>query len=66
MKIMVTIEETVSDTFEVEAETVEEALEIAKEKYHCGEFVLEPGTVTNRMIQAVAENSEDTTEWEEF
>ena len=33
-KFKVCIEETVSEEFEVEAESAEEALEIADEKYH--------------------------------
>ena len=33
MKISVTIEETISEAFEVEAETLEEALALTEEKY---------------------------------
>ncbi len=66
MKVFVTIEETVSETFEVEANSVEEALEIAKEKYYDGEFVLEPGNVVGKMIQGREENSEESTEWSDF
>ena len=57
------IEELVSAACEVEAENAEQALEIAKEKYHLGEFVLEPGELQSKNI-AVLEP--ETTGWEEF
>ena len=41
MKITVTIEEHISQAFEVEADTLEEAMQIAEDKYRSGEFVLE-------------------------
>ena len=41
-KFTIVIEETLADRFEVEAETEEEALEIAIEKYENAEFVLQP------------------------
>lgn len=57
------IEEIVSGEFEVEAETVEQALEIAKEKYRSGEFVLEPGELQSKNLAVLEPES---TEWEEF
>ena len=66
MKVLVTIEETISQSFEVEADSINEALEIAKDKYNAGEFVIESGNVTNKMIQGIAEGSEEGTEWVEF
>ncbi len=57
------IEEIVSGEFEVKAETSEQALEIAKEKYRSGEFVLAPGTLQSKNI-AVLEP--EATGWEEF
>lgn len=49
-KYNVMIEETVWQTFEVEADTYEEAKEIAAQKYREAEFVLEPGNLdTTRM-----------------
>lgn len=59
------IEETISDTFMVEAETMEEAMEIAEEKYASGEFVLYPQTPYCKMMSAEDENGEST-EWVEF
>lgn len=37
------IEETVSQKFEIEADSIDEALELAREGYLDGEYVLEPG-----------------------
>ena len=49
-KYNVMIEETVWQTFEVEADTYEEAKEIVAQKYREAEFVLEPGNLdTTRM-----------------
>lgn len=64
-KIKVTIEEHVSQTFEVEANDIEEAMEIAEEKYNNGEFVLEPGELTAKLMMADDGNG-DCTEWVEF
>lgn len=66
MKVLVTIEETISESFEVEADSINEALEIAKHKYNTGEFVIESGNVTNKMIQGIVEGSDEETEWIEF
>ena len=64
MKITVTIEEHISQAFEVEADTLEEAMEIAEDKYRSGEFVLENPCVTKKLM--MAENNYEATEWEEF
>jgi hypothetical protein len=64
-KIKVTIEEHVSQTFEVEANDIEEAMEIAEEKYNNGEFVLESGELTAKLMMADDGNG-DCTEWVEF
>jgi hypothetical protein len=66
MKIFkIAIEEMVVDTFEVEANDAEEALQTAIEKYKNGIFVLEPGNVTSRQISIVKPNCEGN-EWLEF
>lgn len=57
------IEEIVSAVFEVEAEDSEQALEIAKEKYRSGEFMLEPGELQSKNIAVLEPES---TEWKEF
>ena len=61
----VTIEEHISETFEVEANTLEEAMEIAEQKYNDGEFVLEPGNLTYKCMSA-DDGKGDCTEWVEF
>ena len=47
MKYLVTVEEIVSDEFEIEATTKEEALNKARTLYEKGEIVLEPGNIIN-------------------
>lgn len=58
------IEEIVSCVFTVEAEEAESALEIAKEKYRSGEFVV-IGEVQSKNI-AVLEPENEQTSWDEF
>lgn len=65
-KFKVTITEEVCETFDVEAETIEEAIEIAQDKYYNGEFVLEPGLLTARLMKAESEDGAECTGWEEF
>ena len=64
MKITVTIEEHISQPFEVEADTLEEAMEIAEDKYYSGDYILDNANVTARLM--MAENDYESTEWEEF
>lgn len=64
-KYIVAIEETVVDEFEVEAYSEEEALDIAREKYHSCTFVLEPGEVQYKQMAIINQNNGDS-EWIEF
>lgn len=64
-KFVITIEETVSQNFEVEAENAEQAMEIAEDKYRNGEFVLEPGNIIFKQM-AITEPTNEATEWIEF
>ena len=67
MKFVIDIEEMIVSSFEVEAETMEEAMEIAEEKYWDGEFVVGPDAdVAARQMRASTEGFEEQTEWTEF
>ena len=63
MNFKITIEEHVTETFEVEANSIEEAMDITENKYKNGEFVLENGNVTYRCMAA---QEHIVTEWTEF
>ena len=64
-KYVVTIEEAISQDFEIEAETSEDAMKIAEEKYNSGEFVLEPGNLSAKQM-AITSPDDEVTEWSEF
>lgn len=61
----ITIEEHVSETFEVDAETLEHAMEIAEQQYYNCEFIVGPN-ITARLMQGADENYNEVTEWVEF
>lgn len=66
-KFIIDIEEMIVQSFEVEAESMEEAMEIAEEKYWKGEFVLEADAdVAARQMRASTEDFMEQTEWTEF
>ena len=54
----VTIEEVVSQDFEVKAGSIQEALIIAESKYKSGDFVLSPGNLVCKQISARDEKGE--------
>lgn len=64
-KYSVVIEETISQEFEVDAESKDDAISKAIEKYQSGEFVLSPGNLESKKILIVDENSEFD-DWIEF
>ena len=64
-KYIVAIEEIVVDNFEVEANSADEAWDIATEKYRKGEFVLHPEEVQFKQMSILKPHSE-ATEWTEF
>lgn len=66
IKYKITIEEHISQAFEVEATDIGEAMEIARKKYDNGEFVLESGEVNAKLMMAEDEYGAECTEWEEF
>ena len=64
-KFTILIEETVVDKFEVEASDADEAMKIAKKKYHDGELVLELGEVQFKQM-AVCQSDNENVKWIEF
>ena len=65
-KYIITIEEMISKPFEVFAEDLDKAMEIAIKKYNSGEFVLDPGNLVVKQME-IHDVIEDTyTEWIEF
>lgn len=64
-KHIVTIEETISDEFEVYAENEKQAMEIATEKYNNSEFILAPGKLCAKRM-AIVLPDDAVTEWMEF
>ena len=65
-RFKVTIEETVSEDFNVVADSVEAAIESAIEKYEKEEFVLEPGNLEYKQIKAYDIMNDINTEWMDF
>ena len=57
MKFLVNIEEEINQNFEVEAETINDALEIAFQKYKRREFILEDSQVLSAMVEVYDETT---------
>ena len=66
MIFKVTIEETVSKTCDIEASSLEEAREIAINKYRNCENVLEPGNLMSKRISVCDSKYEKQTDFEDF
>lgn len=66
IKFTVTIEETVSQSFEVYAEDLNTAMKTAAQKYRNGEFVLEPGEILGKQMSVYDSRDGSYTEWVEF
>ena len=62
----VKIEETVCDEFEIEADSEEEAFEIASKQYNEGKIVLEPGNLVSKYISIADENGKTLIDYGEF
>lgn len=62
----VCIEETISQEFEIEAESWEEALEKARADYRSGELVLEAGELHHVQMQARELTEAAEAEWVEL
>ena len=65
MKYTITIEETVTKDFEIEANSANEDYETAEQKYKDGESVLNPGECQFRQT-AITSPSKEATEWREI
>lgn len=66
MTFKVTIEEIVSDTYDIEASSIEEAREIAIDKYNNSQIVLEPGNLISKRISVYDSKYEKLTAFEDF
>lgn len=62
----ITIEETVSETFGIYAENMEEALKKAETGYNQGQYVLAPGNLTFKQMSGTCEETNESAEWVEF
>ena len=65
MKIKVIIEERISGEMEIEADSIEDAMDKAEEYYYNGEFAIDPFSVPNCKLM-YADDGEHQTEWTEF
>lgn len=61
MKYNITIEETIAQNFEVDANSENAAKEIARNKYRTCEFVLEPGEIESCILSVTG-----TDKWEKL
>ncbi len=66
MKFKITLEEMISETFDVEAEDMDAAFEVAIRKYKSGEFVLSPGNLVCTQIQGDCPETGESTCWSEI
>ncbi|MDO4573897.1 MAG: DpnD/PcfM family protein [Planctomycetia bacterium] len=64
-KYIITIEETVTEDFEILANNAEEARRIVEAKYKEGEIVLSPGEVQFKQM-VIHSPDEDAPEWIQF
>lgn len=63
-KFKITIEETISQTFEIEAESSEEAMGKALKGYEDGTLVVDNGSLTGAKM--ACEGNDEVTEWVEI
>lgn len=63
-RFKIIIEETIAQEFEIEAENEQEALLLAKKKYHEGEFVLNQAEVQHKQMAVATDKG--FSEWFEF
>lgn len=63
-KVKVTIEETISQEFEVEVENIDNAYDEVRAMYKSGKLVVEDATVTETLI-GIHDNDGVVQDWEE-
>ena len=63
---IVSIEETVSEDFEIKAKNFEDAIKKAIKKYKTSEIVLEPGNLEEKKIMVYDMETKTATDWEKF
>lgn len=63
MKVKVTIEEVITQTFEVEVSSLNKAYKEIREKYKAGEIVVENPTLIEANCMICDERNGDETEW---
>ena len=62
----ITIEEMVSEEFIVTADSIEDAMQIAIDKYQKEEVVLSPGNLENKQIMLYDKSNDTYSDWIEF
>lgn len=65
-KFKIHIEEIISQSFDIEAKTMEEAMEIAERDYNNGYLVVDNGDLIAKQMMAEDEENNEATEWVEF
>lgn len=65
MKTKVVIEEHISQEFYVEADNIDEAMEIAEKEYYAGNFVVDIYNAPTCKLM-MADDGEHQTKWTEF
>jgi len=65
-RYIVTIEEICADSFCVEADSLQNAIKIARNKYSSGIFVLEPGYLFAKQLQCQCPDTNESTDWIKF
>lgn len=62
-KYLIVVEESINSNLEIEAESAEDALEIALERYRNGEFIADEVEIYDVQMIATSEDGEEETEW---
>lgn len=62
----VIIEETISQAFNIKAETIEDAIEIARNDYRNGFLIVDNGNLVESNLMAEDEETNKKTDWEEL